>query len=42
MFFSGDIGRWERSRIKHLKYVESVDNSIEKILDENEEEYNKI
>ena len=25
-----------------MKYVESVDNSIEKVLDENEEEYNKI
>ena len=35
--FSDDIGRWERSRIKHLKYGESFDNSIEKVLDENEE-----
>ena len=35
--FSYDIGRWERSRIKHLKYGESFDNSIEKVLDENEE-----
>ena len=40
--FSDYMGRWERSRIKHLKYGESVDNSIEKLLDENEEEYNKI
>ena len=40
--FSDDKGRWERSRIKHLKYVESVDNSTEKVLDENEKEYNKI
>ena len=40
--FSDDMGRWERSRIKHLKYGENVDNSIEKVLDKNEEEYNKI
>ena len=40
--FSDGIGRWERSRIKHLKYEESVVNSIEKVLDENKEEYNKI
>ena len=40
--FSDDIGRWERSRIKHLKYGESFDNSIEKVLDKNEEECNKI
>ena len=40
--FSDDMGRWERSRIKHLKYEENVDNSIEKVLDKNEDEYNKI
>ena len=40
--FSDDMGRWKRSQIKHLKYGESVDNSLEKVLDENEEEYNKI
>ena len=36
------MGRWMRSRIKHLNYVENVDNGIEKVLDENEKEYNKI
>ena len=40
--FSDDMGRWERSRIKHLKYGESADISIKKVLDENKEEYNKI
>ena len=40
--FSDDMGRWERSWVKHLKYGENVDNSIEKVLNENEEEYNKI
>ena len=40
--FSDDIGRWKRSRIKHLKYGESLNNSIEKVLDKNEDEYSKI
>ena len=35
MFFLDGMGKWERGRIKDVKYGESVDNSIEKALDEN-------
>ena len=40
--FLDDMGKWERGRNKDVKYGEGVDKSIEKALDENEEEYNKI
>ena len=33
IFFLDNMGRWERSPIKHLKFRESVDNITEKVLE---------
>ena len=40
--FSGNLGRWERSGSKSLKFGESIDGFLEKIIDEQEENFDHI